>query len=178
MRAKSLHFRPTHCNPIPVACQAPLSMGFSSREYWSGFPCPSPGDLPNPGIEPSSLVSPALADGSFATSATWEAQSCQWVEAVRGHQRCVLVFHMLPLSSKYTLPLCQWACLLSPPPADRVALRQWKVPRGHCRGESLTVLALLVLFPPAAARLALFSRCQVPPGCSPLQHLPLPPVLS
>ena len=35
-----------------VACQAPLSMGFSRQEYWSGLPFPSPGDLPNPGIEP------------------------------------------------------------------------------------------------------------------------------
>ena len=34
-----------------VACQAPLSMGFSRQEYWSGLPCPSPGDLPDPGIE-------------------------------------------------------------------------------------------------------------------------------
>ena len=37
-----------------VACQAPLSMGFSRQEYWSGLPCPPPGDLPNPGIEPRS----------------------------------------------------------------------------------------------------------------------------
>ena len=44
-----------------VACQGPLSMGFSRQEYWSGLPCPSPGDLPNPGIEPASLMSPALA---------------------------------------------------------------------------------------------------------------------
>ena len=35
-----------------VACQAPLSMGFSRQEYWSGLPCPSPEDLPDPGIEP------------------------------------------------------------------------------------------------------------------------------
>ena len=40
-----------------VALQAPLSMGFSKQEYWSGLPFPSPGDLPNPGIKP---VSPAL----------------------------------------------------------------------------------------------------------------------
>ena len=40
-----------------VARQAPLSMGFSRREYWSGLPCPPP-DLPNPGIEPASLTSP------------------------------------------------------------------------------------------------------------------------
>ena len=44
-----------------VAHQAPLSMGFSRQEYWSGLPCPPPGDLPNLGIEPSSLTSPELA---------------------------------------------------------------------------------------------------------------------
>ena len=46
--------------PWTVAHQAPLSMGFSRQEYWSGLPYPSPGDLPNPGIEPSSPMSPAL----------------------------------------------------------------------------------------------------------------------
>ena len=50
--------------PWTVACQAPLSMRFSKQEYWSGLPCPSPGDLPNPGIEPAS---PALAGGFFTT---------------------------------------------------------------------------------------------------------------
>ena len=40
-----------------VACQAPLSRGFSRQEYWSGSPCPSPGDLPDPRIEPVTLVS-------------------------------------------------------------------------------------------------------------------------
>ena len=44
-----------------LAHQAPLSMGFSRQEYWSGLPCPSPGDLPNPGIEPRCLVSPTMA---------------------------------------------------------------------------------------------------------------------
>ena len=55
--------------PWTVACQAPLSMGFSRQEYWSGLPCPSPGDLPDPGIRPTSLVSPALTGGFFTTSA-------------------------------------------------------------------------------------------------------------
>ena len=45
--------------------QAPLSVGFSRQEYWSGLPFPSPEDLPNPGIEPPSLVSPALAGEVF-----------------------------------------------------------------------------------------------------------------
>ena len=58
--------------PWTVAHQAPLSMGFSRQEYWSGLPCPPPGDLPDPGIEPVSLTSPALA-GFFTASATWEA---------------------------------------------------------------------------------------------------------
>ena len=56
-----------------IALQAPLSMRFSRQEFWNGCPCPSPGDLPNPGIEPMSLVSPALAGGFFTTSTTWEA---------------------------------------------------------------------------------------------------------
>ena len=64
-----------------VALQAPLSMGFSRQEYWSGLPCPRPGDLPDPGIEPVSLKSPASASGLFATSTTWEgltgAHICQ-----------------------------------------------------------------------------------------------------
>ena len=46
--------------PCTVACQAPLSMGFSKQEYWSGLPFSSPGGLPDPGIEPESPVSPAL----------------------------------------------------------------------------------------------------------------------
>ena len=53
-----------------VVCQAPLSMGFSRQEYWSGLQFPSPGDLPNPGINPDILTSPALANGFFTTHAT------------------------------------------------------------------------------------------------------------
>ena len=45
----------TLCNLWSVATQAPLSMGFSKQEYWSGLPFPSPGDLPDPGIEPDLL---------------------------------------------------------------------------------------------------------------------------
>ena len=50
---------PTLCNPMAVAYQAPPSMEFSRQEYWSGVPFPSPGDLPNPGIEPGSPTSQA-----------------------------------------------------------------------------------------------------------------------
>ena len=57
-----------------VAHQGPLSMGFSRQEDWSGLPCPSPRDLPNPGMKSMSLKSPSLAAGFFAASTTWEAQ--------------------------------------------------------------------------------------------------------
>ena len=56
---------PTLCNPIGCSPQAPLSIGFLRQECWSGLPFPTPGDLPNPGIEPTSPVSPALAGRLF-----------------------------------------------------------------------------------------------------------------
>ena len=48
-----------------VSCQAPLFMGLSRQEYYSGWPFPSPGDLPDPGVEPESLTSPAWQAGSL-----------------------------------------------------------------------------------------------------------------
>ena len=54
--------------PWTSARQAPLSMGFSKQEYWSGLPFPSTGDLPDPRIEPGSLTRSALAGGFFTTS--------------------------------------------------------------------------------------------------------------
>ena len=56
-----------------VAFQFPLSVGFSRQEYWSGLPCPPPGDLPDPGIGLTSLTPPARAGGFFTTNVTWEA---------------------------------------------------------------------------------------------------------
>ena len=83
MRIKSLtirvcvlsHFSRVHlfATPWTVAHEAPLSTGFSRQEYWSGLPFSSPGSLPDPGIEPTSLVSPALAGEFFIVSTTWEA---------------------------------------------------------------------------------------------------------
>ena len=89
--AKSLQSYPTLCNPMDCS-QVPLSMGFPRQESWSGLPSlpgsslhgilqarilewvaiPPPGDLPDPGIEPISLMSPALAGSFFTTSTTWE----------------------------------------------------------------------------------------------------------
>ena len=58
--------------PWTAACQAPLSVGFPRKEYWSGLPCPSPGDL-HPPRDGTLLSLPALAGGFFTTSTTWEA---------------------------------------------------------------------------------------------------------
>jgi len=70
--AKLLQSCPTLYNPMNIAHQTPLSLGFSRQEYWRGLPFPSSGDLPDPGIEPGCLTSPALAIWFFTTSATWE----------------------------------------------------------------------------------------------------------
>ena len=66
---------PTLCYPMDYSPPAPLFMEFSRQEYWSGLPFHAPGDLPDPGIEPMPLASPALAGRFFTTSATWEAQA-------------------------------------------------------------------------------------------------------
>ena len=65
-------FDPMDCSP-----QDCLSVGFSRQEYWSGYPFPSPGDLPDLGIEPTSLCLLHLAGRFFTSSTTWEAQGSQ-----------------------------------------------------------------------------------------------------
>ena len=61
--AKSLQSCLTLCDPRTVACQVPLSTGFTRQEYWSGLPGPPPGDLLDPWIEALSLTCPAMAGG-------------------------------------------------------------------------------------------------------------------
>ena len=66
MHAKSLQYCLTPIvTPWTVDCQAPLSMGFRRQEYWSGLPYPPARNLPDPGMEPVSLMSPALQAGSL-----------------------------------------------------------------------------------------------------------------
>ena len=67
--------------PWTVARQAPLSTGSFRQEYWSGFPRLLPGDLPDPVMEPRSLMSPALPGGFFTTSTTWKARQ----HSLQGH---------------------------------------------------------------------------------------------
>ena len=59
---------PTLCDPMNCTCQSPLSMKFSKQEYWSGLPCPPPGNLPNPGFKPVSPMTPALQEDSLPLS--------------------------------------------------------------------------------------------------------------
>ena len=71
MCARSLQLCPTFSTLWTL--KVPLSLGFSRHEYWGRLPCPPPEDLPNPGMETTSPVSPALGGGVFTTSTTWEA---------------------------------------------------------------------------------------------------------
>ena len=72
--------------PWTVARQTPLSMGFPRQEYWSGLPFPSPGDLPDPGIEPLSPASPALAGGFFTITPPGKPTHLDDTSSVRGSQ--------------------------------------------------------------------------------------------
>ena len=73
MHAKSLPSCPTLCDPMDCTLPGSSDLGFSRQEYWSGLPCPPPGDLTSPGMKPTFLMSPALSGGFFTTSTTWEA---------------------------------------------------------------------------------------------------------
>ena len=81
--------------PWTVARQAPLSMGFSRQEYSSGLPCPPPGNLPKPGIEPQS---PASAGGFFTASAIWKAHLGGAIENSETRSCCFL----RPLFNRHT----------------------------------------------------------------------------
>ena len=72
-------------NPWNAVHHAPLSIEFSRQEYWSGFPFPTPGDIPDPDIQPESTASPALVSRFFITDATWESH-------------IYLKFHLNPIS--------------------------------------------------------------------------------
>ena len=71
---KSLQSCLTLCDPMDCSLPGSSVLGFSRQAYWSGLPGTPSGDLPDPGIEPVSLMSPSLAGGFFTTSATYEAQ--------------------------------------------------------------------------------------------------------
>ena len=116
---------------LAVAHQAPLSMGFSGQEYWSGLPCPPPGDLPNPRIKPTSLMSSALASGFFTTSAIWEAPIISY-QSLKNHWKIAFsLFSSLYFSSSFcfNIILChdrspQWTRNKERPQLDKEYLQK------------------------------------------------------
>ena len=108
-----------------VAHQAPLCLGFPRQEYWSGLPCPPVGDLPNSGIKPVSLTSPALAGRFFTTGVSWEAQSVYTMKkwSVVKSLSCVRLF-ATPWTVAYQAPSMgfsrqeYWSRLPFPSPGD------------------------------------------------------------
>ena len=80
------------CDPMDcVACEAPLSVGFPRQEHWSGLPFPSPGDLPDPGIKPVSLVGRQIF---FYHSSTWEAPYSRYLAYM-------IACHIIVVSTSY-----------------------------------------------------------------------------
>ena len=124
-----------------LAHQVPLSMGLSRQEYWSGLPFPSPWDLPNPGIEPVSIMSLVLAGRFFTTSASWEDHSIR-----KSLMACVLP-STLPtgvysfLSSALPQPESVFTCALGrihcPPPRTQAFVLR----RGERRGGLVPFLS-------------------------------------
>ena len=86
-----------------VACQAPLPMGFSRQELWSGLPCPPPGDLPDPGIELTSLMSPALTGSFFTSIPPWETKGT--ISSVQ-FSRSVVSYSLQPHEVQHARPPC------------------------------------------------------------------------
>ena len=109
MCAESLGHVWLSATPRTVAHQAPLSLGVSRQEHWSRRPFPPPGDLPNPGVEPASPVSPASADGFFTANASWEALRLTTVSLVHSQWPRVLIHSSSPPH------LIAWASTAFPP---------------------------------------------------------------
>ena len=107
--------------PWTVAYQAPLSMGFSSQEYWSGLPCPPPGDLPSPGIEPRS---PALQVDSLLSKPPGKTKNTRVGSVQFSHS--VVSDSLQPHGLQHTRPACP-----SPTPGvypNSRPLNQWCQP--------------------------------------------------
>ena len=100
-----------------AASQTSLFMGFSRQEYWSELPCSLLGDLPHPGIEPMSRMSPALAGSFFTTSAPWEARFLKWY---------VSIIHLLNESSWLQVVRTIWSQLKLKVACDRKPYWWWE----------------------------------------------------
>ena len=109
-----------------AAHQAPLSMVFSRQEYSSGLPFPPPGDLPNPGIEPESPTSPALADGFFIHWATWEALLMKQKKEKDYKTYHKAIKHASTIYRHHTVPEAYRRCLIN------IFLNEWT---DECNGS-------------------------------------------
>ena len=107
VRAESFKLCLTLFNPVNCTCHVPLSMEFSRQEYWSGLPCPPPGDLPYPGIEPASFASLGLAGRFFTTEPPGKPCSVQF-------GRSLVSESLQPHGPQHARPPC-----LSPTPRAR-----------------------------------------------------------
>ena len=88
-----------------VAHQAPLSMGLSKQEYWSGLWFASPEDLSDPGVKPTSLMSPALADRFFTTSTTWGDR--KYVQIALNE---FVLFWFVPITKTFNIIMIEHPC--------------------------------------------------------------------
>ena len=99
----------------PMDCSLPGSSVHETLQakYWSGLPCPPPGDLPDPGIEPTSLMSPELAGSFFTTSTTWESYSLKSIN--QSINLCVCFNLLLSFSPDTQTHPSYWFCLSGEP---------------------------------------------------------------
>ena len=151
--------------PWTLARQAPLSMGCSRQEYWRGVPWPPPRDPPNPGIEPASLTSPALAGGLFTTSATWEAPAlADRLPLVPSlFQKCSWILEQNPRKSACLAQLCS---VSFPGIYSSVYLSNMAVPKTFLDN---TCSSPRVLFRAQGWYGAIFCTCEAMPVVNPVQ---------
>ena len=108
MHAKSPQLCPTLCNPMDCSLPGSSVHETLQAKYWSGLPCPPPGDLPDPGIEPTSLMSPELVGRFFTTSTTWESYSLKSIN--QSINLCVCFSLLLSFSPDTQTHPSYWFC--------------------------------------------------------------------
>ena len=108
VHAKSPQLCPTLCNPMDCSLPGSSVHETLQAKYWSGLPCPPPGDLPDPGIEPTSLMSPELVGRFFTTSTTWESYSLKSIN--QSINLCVCFSLLLSFSPDTQTHPSYWFC--------------------------------------------------------------------
>ena len=130
-----------HVTLWTVARQVPLCMGFFRQEYWSGLSRPPPGDFPDPGLEPSSLMSHVLAGGFFTTSATREAIyifNCLYFEMRRSIFNRYIFFS--PRALKWVLSVFSHIC-----PSHWWVCKSGSIPASECKFLELRDSSVLLI---------------------------------